>query len=342
MLPIQKQVPMQLFYYHAHAGNFGDDLNAWLWERLAPGRWSATSDTLFSGIGTIIGNPMPPALRVVVFSSGFGYSRPPADWNTEKWDVVAVRGPLTARMLSLPENSAVADGALLLSRLPELAPLPEESRSGTIFVPHHTSIEFPGWDRACALAGIELVDPRDECRKVIERIRSARLVIAESMHAAIIADTLRVPWLPVATSSQIHTFKWLDWSLALKVPFEPVALRAPSPIAAYDDFAVRMLSQSETVTPATAEAVLAHQRGKADRWQPSAFWKRNLQRRPRRLLGRSAIRPAMNGLMRARMPVTVRDLQNLAARSGYLSDTAVLHGKADELWSRFQNTLAKY
>ena len=45
---------MKLFYYRAKEGNFGDDLNGWLWEELAPGRWSDEADTLFCGIGTII------------------------------------------------------------------------------------------------------------------------------------------------------------------------------------------------------------------------------------------------------------------------------------------------
>jgi succinoglycan biosynthesis protein ExoV len=334
---------MQLYYYRAPGGNFGDDLNAWLWERLAPGRWSERSDTLFSGIGTIIGNPMPPSTkRVVIFSSGFGYSKPPADWSSPKWQVAAVRGPLTARMLSLREEDAVADGALLLARFPELAPLLEIERSGTIFVPHHTSIKFPGWAEACKLAGVELVDPRYDSHAVVARIRSAKLVIAESMHAAIIADTLRVPWIPVATSSQIHTFKWLDWSLSLNVPFEPTRILAPSPMAVYDNMIVKLLGQNEHVEPATMNAALAHLRGKADRRPPSRFLKRNLRDRPLRALGRAPFQPLLGALESRRMPITVRGLEALKERSGYLSDANVLQSKVDELWSRFQDTLARY
>lgn len=36
------------------------------------------------------------------------------------------------------------------------------------------------------------------------------MVLADAMHAAIIADAMRVPWLPLITSPQINTFKWLD------------------------------------------------------------------------------------------------------------------------------------
>src|SRR3546814_2815542 len=80
------------------------------------------------------------------------------------------------------------------------------------------------WERACELAGVELVDPRQCAHRVIERIRTSRLVIADSMHAAIIADTMRVPWVPVASSRRINSFKLLDWTLSLDLPYEPVAL----------------------------------------------------------------------------------------------------------------------
>ena len=81
---------MKLYYYRATQGNFGDDLNSWLWEELAPGRWSDEDDgELFCGIGTIIGNDMPQAKRIRVFSSGIGYRPLPADFNSERWNVTA-------------------------------------------------------------------------------------------------------------------------------------------------------------------------------------------------------------------------------------------------------------
>jgi succinoglycan biosynthesis protein ExoV len=50
---------------------------------------------------------------------------------------------------------------------------------------------------------------------VIRRIAAAPLVIAESMHAAIIADAFRVPWIPVRFSPHFHAEKWLDWAASL-------------------------------------------------------------------------------------------------------------------------------
>ena len=93
---------MRLYYYKDPHGNFGDDLNEWLWERLLPGRLDPTSDTWLCAIGTLIGPAMPPAARRwIVFSSGAGYGPPPADFRGSRWRIACVRGPLTARVLGL-------------------------------------------------------------------------------------------------------------------------------------------------------------------------------------------------------------------------------------------------
>ena len=39
------------------------------------------------------------------------------------------------------------------------------------------------------------------------------------MHGAIVADTLRVPWIPVRTNPKILPFKWLDWCQSVKLPY---------------------------------------------------------------------------------------------------------------------------
>ena len=41
------------------------------------------------------------------------------------------------------------------------------------------------------------------------------------MHGAIVADALRVPWIPVATNSTILSFKWQDWCSSIGVEYKP-------------------------------------------------------------------------------------------------------------------------
>jgi succinoglycan biosynthesis protein ExoV len=326
---------MRLYYYRSREGNFGDDLNSWLWEELLPGRWSDEADTLFSGIGTIIGNPMPAARKVVIFSSGFGYSPVPADWGSDRWQVVAVRGPLTAKILDLPDSAVVADGALLLSKLTAFQPLAPAERSGVVLVPHHTVAGDPALREATDLAGVEFLDPRGECKSVIHRLQRAKLVLADSMHAAIIADVLRVPWVPVATSSCISSFKWLDWSSTLGVPYEPTQLTTPSHQAAFRSWAQRYYGQDHFISQPSEAATLAHVRRAAAGIEGS-------KRRNERVLNgihRRLLRlPGANWLERAddrrRVDKLTRQLSGLSSTRGYLSDARRSAALADELHHR--------
>ncbi|MEJ5114508.1 hypothetical protein [Erwinia billingiae] len=219
---------MKVYYFKVAAGNFGDDLNGWLWNELHPGLFDENEDVRFAGIGTILSSSMPQAGRWVVFSSGVGYGRLPYDFGGAGWDIMCVRGPLTARILGLPKEKAITDGAALLASLDEFKPLPESERSGTIFIPHHDALHTGMWQQACELAGIEFVNPQNESKYVINKIRGAKLVLADAMHAAIIADAMRVPWVPLITSNQINTFKWLDWTQTINQPYQPQVLGSSS------------------------------------------------------------------------------------------------------------------
>ena len=150
---------MRLYYYRDRHGNFGDDLNAWMWERLMPGCWDPTDGVAMSAIGTIIRHGMPRARKWIVFSSGTGYGALPRNFGGPGWHVAGVRGPLTAKVLGLPAEAAVTDGAILLNLLSEYQPLPESKRSGIVFMPHHKAAEVGEWTRACNLAGVPLSAP---------------------------------------------------------------------------------------------------------------------------------------------------------------------------------------
>ncbi|KGT95834.1 exosortase [Erwinia typographi] len=219
---------MKVYYFKIAAGNFGDDLNAWLWDELLPGVFDDDESLRFAGIGTILSSSLPQAKNWIVFSSGVGYGRLPYNFGGEGWDIVSVRGPLSAHILGLPKEKAITDGAALLASLPEFQPLPEAERSGTIFIPHHDALHTGRWQQVCEMAGIEFVSPQNESKYVINKIRKAKLVLADAMHAAIIADAMRVPWVPLVTSDQINTFKWLDWTQTIQQGYNPLVLGGSS------------------------------------------------------------------------------------------------------------------
>src|SRR6185295_9202266 len=116
---------MLLYYHKDPRGNFGDDLNPWLWSRLLPGCFtgelphdprsrdmSADGETLFVGIGTLLNDYVPEHARKVVFGSGAGYGPPPI--LDDSWDVFCVRGPATAALLGLDKAAAITDPGILV------------------------------------------------------------------------------------------------------------------------------------------------------------------------------------------------------------------------------------
>jgi succinoglycan biosynthesis protein ExoV len=211
-------------------GNFGDELNHWLWHALLPDVWSdGSDDVLFVGIGTILDKNLPPARIRIVFGTGAGYTAAPPDIsaNSSRWQIYGVRGPLTARVLKLDKRFVMTDPAILLATLQEFEGL---HRQGVIFIPHWKSVRYGRWETICNNLGIEFVDPCRDSKSVVRRIASAEKVIAESMHAAIIADAFRVPWIPIALSREVSPFKWVDWAASMDVPYSPVCLPASNRI----------------------------------------------------------------------------------------------------------------
>lgn len=218
---------MKLFYFTRPDGisNFGDDLNPWLWNQWIPEELDEDPTTAFVGIGSILNGYLPArvpqASSLVVFSSGVGYglgTRPPID---SRWKIYCVRGPLSAQHIGAPPTLAVTDGALLL-RKRGFNPLPKVYPFS--FMPHveHAMTSDIFWKEACELAGIHYLDPRQSIDEVLLAISKTEILLAEAMHGAIVAEALRVPWIPIRTSQQILSFKWIDWCSSLGLSYNPV------------------------------------------------------------------------------------------------------------------------
>ncbi|MEW5894160.1 MAG: polysaccharide pyruvyl transferase family protein [Candidatus Omnitrophota bacterium] len=206
---------MKLFYWKNPFGvrNFGDDLNPWLWSRLLPGFFDEDPDSLFVGIGTILNDKIPETRRITVFSSGAGYSAVPAVGAS--WKFYCVRGPLTARLLGLPKDKAVLDGAVLVKntgfgRL-------QKPEYQTSFMPHvfMANESGPVLKKICDAEEIHFIDPRRDVPDVLLDIGNSGKLITEALHGAILADALRIPWVRVRSNDVINDFKWDDWAGSL-------------------------------------------------------------------------------------------------------------------------------
>jgi len=214
---------MQLYYYIDPEGNFGDDLNPRLWNQLIPDVLEQWPETLFVGIGTLLNSKVPATPPKIVFGAGVGYGTAPVLDAT--WQVYCVRGPLSAQALGLDPSLAITDPAILVRGImPDLpAGLPRHAVS---FMPHHGSKRHGDWRGICAQAGVHYIDPAGAIDDVLQAISHSDLLIAEAMHGAIVADALRVPWIPVVCYEHILPFKWLDWCGSLGLDYRPHRLPA--------------------------------------------------------------------------------------------------------------------
>ncbi|GAB3015011.1 polysaccharide pyruvyl transferase family protein [Bowmanella dokdonensis] len=326
-------------------GNFGDDLNAWLWRALLPGDWDDNTDVMLAGAGTVLTHQLPAANRLVVLGSGAGYGSLPDFIHQPHCRCYGFRGPLTARLLGYGEDYVLADPAILIPDVLEVPPLPPNDRQ-VVFVPHLDSMRRSDWGKVCRMAGIALVDPRDESKQVIRQLARARLVLAESMHAAILADAYRVPWIPVWSSREISRFKWNDWALAVGARVRPVFVHPPSRIGWLDDkmAAVALndnanLASLSTEQPDLSAAVRELAAQQARRRDRSIMARRRRYLKIRRKL----LLPLLNAIGNhptGRISRTATQLQGLASQQGYLSDEQQFQAARQRLYQALQRLAA--
>jgi succinoglycan biosynthesis protein ExoV len=210
---------MKLHFYRSPNGerNFGDELGPWLWRRLLPDAFDDDDRELFVGIGTLLNNKLPRARRTVVFGAGYGYGELPLIDST--WHIYCVRGPFTAQVLNLPPSLGVTDPGVLVGSM-DLPAEPRHVAHEFAYMPHW-SFACDEWRHVCDQIGFSYIDPRADVDTVLAQIRGTKVLIAEAMHGAIVADALRVPWIPVWNDPAIYHFKWRDWCASLGLPYSP-------------------------------------------------------------------------------------------------------------------------
>lgn len=331
---------MRFFHCYDPEGNFGDDLNHWIWAELCPELGGERDDgLLLLGVGTVLGMRLPPGeWSKVVLGSGIGYSPPPR--LDASWSILAVRGPVTAKVLGVEPNLAATDAAALLVDLPALSGKPL-GREGTAFVPHVSVAGLGHWPEACRLAGVAFVDPRDDPREVVARINRSKLVLADSLHAAIVADALRVPWRPLVSSRGINSVKWLDWTMGLGVPYRPVLLEKTSLLEVIRDGLLGVFEQDFTFPVRDGadldEVVAAYTRFRRGRDRPPSFlkklWVDHAWWRVVRpgLYGLADLWPKRAAFDRAATRRAAEQLARLSSEPGFLSDEARLAASLGKL-----------
>jgi succinoglycan biosynthesis protein ExoV len=219
-------------FYYKGIRNFGDELNSVILPRLFPDVCLEDSGKPFSsvllGIGTILNSQNAKKLsryRVkYVFSSGYGYDqdRPPL-LLTDDWQISCVRGPHTAAAMRLPNSLAVTDGAALIARF--MPPRFADKPNGPAFIPHVTTALQCGelLEETCDAVGLKYIDPRSGIDDIVQHLATSSFVLTEALHAAIVSDAYRTPWVAVRLGVGFP-FKWNDWCASLNMNYEPVDL----------------------------------------------------------------------------------------------------------------------
>lgn len=208
---------MRVFYHQAEGGNVGDDINAVLWRRLLPELDTLGTAQWLIGIGTILDERVN-ALegRRIVVGSGL---RPARTLPQLSGDLrfAAVRGTLTAERLGLGNDVALGDPGFLVGRIHSGAEQRRSDREGPVaLIPHVYSERWSRIADTARDAGLHVISPTLPWTQFLDALMRCSRVYCESLHAAIFAETLRIPWARVRISSHYYEgdgvadFKWRD------------------------------------------------------------------------------------------------------------------------------------
>ena len=214
---------MKLSYYKLPNGerNFGDNLNPWIWDQLIPDVLDNDESVAFVGIGSLINDGLPyrtrHASKKVIFGTGVGYGKSTEVKLDESYKIYCLRGSLSAKALGVEEHLGVTDGAVLIRRVYKNNAKKTYRFS---YMPHY-ELAGKGWEIVCKELGFGYIDPRWTVEEVLSAISHTEVLLCEAMHGAIVADALRVPWIPVVTNSTILSFKWQDWCSSIGIEYKP-------------------------------------------------------------------------------------------------------------------------
>lgn len=218
---------MKLYYYQDPKGvkNFGDDLNPWLWNKLIPDILDDDEKICFIGIGTLINSKLPLYTKGstyrIIFGTGVGYGSIKS--LDQSYKIYCLRGPLSAKALGLSESLAITDPGILIHKVFKNK---RSSKFKFSYMPHWTQAG-EGWELVCQDLGFGYIDPRCSVEKVLSSLKQTDVLLTEAMHGAIIADALRIPWVPIVSHHSILSFKWQDWCMSMGIEYCPKSIRRP-------------------------------------------------------------------------------------------------------------------
>ena len=204
--------------------NFGDELSALALTELCgrPVKWASLRRAEIFAIGSILERYAKASATGLILGSGLrGEKSAPS--NIDRRNVLAVRGPLTRRALSLPENIPLGDPGLVVR---SAYATEKRIRKGTLVIPHYTvyaSVSGRWILRRLRAEGMTVLPPSVAPKRVLACIAGARHVATSSLHGLVVSDGLGTPatLIEFGISNEPH-FKYRDYLLSLGVDDEMV------------------------------------------------------------------------------------------------------------------------
>ena len=74
---------------------------------------------------------------------------------------------------------------------------------------------------------MQAINPRQSPSAVIDQMRGCSRILAESLHGAICADAMGIPWASCILAHRFNEFKWRDWLATIDRPYAPLLMARP-------------------------------------------------------------------------------------------------------------------
>ena len=225
---------MYLVHYRSDKGNFGDDLNEWLWPQIfTKNIFTKNDDISFWGIGSILMqedyaegyfNRALQNQHQLVLGTGVRSLKEELVIN-ENWDVVFLRGPLSSYKLLGNFSNYITDSAYfitLLDQYKKYIVLPKKYKVSII--PYYGSTDNLDWEQLAELHNLNIIYPTgNNVEQFIKEVAQSEFVLSEAMHGCMMADIMRVPWKRIKFNAHklegevVSEFKWHDWYASINL-----------------------------------------------------------------------------------------------------------------------------
>lgn len=200
--------PLARAFWFDGIANFGDALTPWLLRRagVMPMHSSVARADLV-GVGSIL-EMLPDDFAGSVWGSGLLHGKP-LDLPNARF--LAVRGELTRDLVRAPDDVALGDPGILVSRFLKRPAV----RWQLGVVPHHMHENDPLWRNVVASSDqrVRIIDVRRGPSAVLRDIARSAVIVSTSLHGLVTADAYGIPavWSRMEPDLRGGRFKFDDY-----------------------------------------------------------------------------------------------------------------------------------